>query len=370
MIEETTASPVQETPVQTQGSVFDKYASKITASREAAKKVEPVTETPVAEVPTEEVTQEVTVETPKEQPLANGKSHAPEKDVEITKETVIAEPETDWRKELGFEDGATHQEPVVGEKDDAKVIKAYEEKLKEYEKLKEDPFIAAYKAAKEAGKDVSSFISEIKGQDVNAMAPEQLWEVALKAEGLTTEEIATEMENFTALSPFEKRQKTKTVKQELISQQSEQLKKYADTTSQDATKQAEQAKQLAIMADQQRKQFFTKIKDKEWQGIKMTPSEAQKLENFLENDFKFQNADGTINYELYAKVGNYALNERTILQNTYKKGETRGYEKALLEFSRTNKNDTRFNSAPESKNKPKSELAKEAAKQAFGAHSN
>ena len=77
-----------------------------------------------------------------------------------------------------------------------------------------------------------------------------------------------------------------------------------------------------------------------------------------------------MNYELYAKVGNYALNERTILQNTYKKGETRGYEKALLEYSRTNKNDTRFNSAPESKLKPKNELAKEAAKSAFGAHSN
>lgn len=119
-----------------------------------------------------------------------------------------------------------------------------------------------------------------------------MWDANLKAEGLSAEEITTEMEKFGELSPFEKKQAIKPFKQELISQQQENLKKYASETV--STEQSREA--LAEVAQKEAKTFFGKIKDKEWQGMKMTPSEVNKLENFLEKEFKFRNADGTVNY--------------------------------------------------------------------------
>jgi len=140
MIEETTTSQTQTNPA---GDVFDKYASKITANRDAHKPAEVTAEAPTTTEPVAaaETTTEVTAEVTPKEPSSNGKSHDPAKEVAPNPETVIAEPETDWRKDLGFEDNATTTTAPVAEKDDKKIISAYEEKLKEYEKLKEDPFI-------------------------------------------------------------------------------------------------------------------------------------------------------------------------------------------------------------------------------------
>ena len=343
----------QESTNSSQQDVMGKYAKNISQKREAEKQVQTKTASPASEEPPIEVKSE----TPKE-PTSNGQSENPQK--ELTPPVPVETPvETDWKKELGFDDSTEIK--TEAKDDNSKLLKEYESKAKEYDEISNDPFIAAYNAAKKSGKDVSSFINEVRGVDVNSLTPEQLWEANLKAEGLSVEDIATEMEKFTELSPFAKKQQTKSFKQELITQPHEQLKKYAS----DKTASAKDNEAAIQIFQEQGKKFFEKIKDKEWQGIKMTPSEAQKLQNFLEQEFNFKNADGTLNYELYAKAGNYALNERTILQNTYKKGETKGYEKALLEIARPSSNDKRFNSVPDTKTTNKSERAKEAQRRAF-----
>lgn len=352
----------QEAPVtnenvhQTSSDVLAKYAESISKKREAVKSEESKAE-PIVE------NTEIIAEVPKEV-ISNGQSKDPVK--EVVAAPVEAPVETDWRKELGFDDSAEikqeENKPVISKDFRAE----YDEATKELEEINNDPLIAAYKAAKKSGKDVSSFLNEIRGVDVNRLTPDQIWEASLNAEeGLSAEDKAISLEKFAELDKFEKIQKTKTFKQELIAQQAENLKKYASDTSASAKDKESQAKALAVMAKEQGKQFFDKIKDKEWQGLKMTSSEINKLENYLANDFRLMNADGSINYEMYAKVGNYALNERTILQNTYKKGETKGYEKALLEIARPSSNEKRFNSAPDIKTNNKSERAKEAQKAAF-----
>lgn len=355
----------QQAAFTSTADVMDKFAGNLSQKREQVKaealKTDPKVETPTTEIK-KEVATEVVAETPKA-PTSNGQSENPKKEVEIAAapEPEVKQDDNSWRKELGFEDTAEIKTEELKKDNYAEKVKEYEAKLKEYEEIENDTFVAAYKAAKKAGKDAITFINETKGVDVNSLTPEQIWDANLKAEGLSPDDITLEMEKFSELSPFEKKQKVKTFKQELITQQHEQLKKYAS----DNNKSEKEQQALAVVAKESAKNFFEKVKDKEWQGMKMTPSEIGKLENFLEKEFKFINADGTLNYELYAKVGNYALNERTILQNTYKKGETRGYEKALLEFARPSNNDKRFNSAPEVKTQNKSELAKKAAKEAF-----
>jgi len=373
---------VQKSPdtFTTTADVMNKFAENLSQKKAQAKqeaaRSEPKTETtnpspttpPVAETKAPEAEKDAAKvedsksEAPKD-PVSNGQSDNPKKEVEPAKtETPVTPPEeTDWRKELGFEDSTKEDTKEVKKNDNSKLLKEYELKAKEYDDISSDPFIAAYSAAKKAGKDANAFVSEIKGVDVNALTPEQVWDANLKAEGLSEDDIAIEMEKFSELSPFEKKQKTKEFRKELISQQNEQLKKYAA----DNTTQAQDKKKLALIAQEQGKKFFEKIKDKDWQGMKMTSSEINKLENFLEKEYNFINADGTLNYELYAETGNYALNGRTILQNTYKKGEARGYEKALLEISRPSSNDRKFNSAPEVKITNKSEQARKAAKEAF-----
>lgn len=349
---------MEETPVETQApssnDVMSKYANNISKGRE--QKQETLKTEPKPEIQSEPI-----AEAPKE-PIANGQSKEPIKETQAPSIVNIPE-ETDWRKDLGFEDKVENNTPESAKDNSQELLKQYKSKAEEYDTISSDPLINAYKAAKEAGKDIFTFLNETRGKDINSMTPEQIWQASLESEeGLTPEEITTEMESFKELSKFEKIQKTKTFKQELINAQHENLKKYASDNKTQAIKKEE----LNTILNEQANQFFDKIKDKEWQGIKMTPSESNKLRNFLEKEFKFQNADGTYNYELLAKVGNYALNERTILQNIYKKGETKGYEKALLEQARPSNNDNRFNSAPEIKTTNKSEEAKKAAKAAFG----
>ena len=348
-----------KTPIEQQSTfastadVMGKFAANLSQKKEQAK------QTPVPEI--KEPTKEVVAETPKE-PTSNGQSEKPEKELApIVEPPIVAPVETDWRKELGFDDSAENKTEEIKKDDNSKLLKEYESKAKEYDEDSNDTFISAYKAAKKAGKDVSSFINEVRGVDVNSLTPEQIWDANLKAEGLSPEDIATEMEKFAELSPFQKKAQTKSFKQELITQQHEQLKKYAS----DNTASAKDNEAATKIFQEQGRRFFEKIKDSDWQGMKMTPSEVNKLQNFLETEFNFKNADGTLDYEKYAKVGNYALNERTILTNTYKKGETKGYEKALLEIARPSNNDKRFNSAPDVKTTNKSELARKAFKQAF-----
>lgn len=334
--------------------IMSALADKLTKSKEKAAETTP----PAANA------EPAQAEAPKEQkpevvPPTNGQSEKPKEDASAT--PPESPKEDNWTDDMGF--GAkAEQEQVVKEDKKSVDISAYEKRIKELEEENSDTFIAAYKEAKKNGKTVSSFINEVKGVDVDALTPDQLWEQNLKSEGLSVDDIAFEMEKFKELSPFEKKQKTKTFKEELIKTQSENLKKYAS----DAQKTAVEKEKLAKMAEEQGKQFFDKIKDKEWQGMKMTNSEISKLQEFLEKDFKFQNADGSINFELFAKVGNYALNERTILQNVYKRGETKGYEKALLEYSRPSANDKKFNSPPVTNSNNKSDEARKAAKSAWG----
>jgi len=384
--EPTTKAPeITATPPASPGDMFAKFAKNLDekkATRVEAEKTteatrEQITEPVIAETPvvenkqnTEEVKEvvaEVTTET-----QVDSKVKA-EKEVTAKKEDTVVVPEKsieDDLSDLGFTDKketTTKETEVV---DNSKVINTYKERIAELEAIANDPLMKAYKAAKESGKDVSSFINDIKGPDVKSMTSEQKWKINLENEGLSAEEVAQEMEIFAELRPFEQKQKTKEITQRLEAEQSERLSKYASDNKSNTAESAKKAEELAIAAQAKSREFFDSIKDKEWQGMKMTASESKKLENYLNTEFNFTNADGSPNYELYAKVGNYALNERTILQNTYKKGETRGYEKALLELSRANKNDKRFNSAPDTKTTNKQELARQAAKEAFGSKTN
>jgi hypothetical protein len=350
---EVQVSEVNENVHQSSVDVMGSYAANAAKRREA--KI-------VEEPKTAETTAEIKNEAPKETNL-NGQAEKPIEEVKAPA-PADAPAETDWRKELGFDD--TIEVKAQETKENTKDFKSeYEQTAKELAELNNDTFIAAYNAAKKAGKDIPSFIREVAGVDVNSLTPEQIWDANLKAEGFTPEEIATDMEKFRDLSPVEQKLKVKPFKQELITQQQENLKKYASDSALNTEKSEKDRQALVVAFNEQGKQFFNKIKDKEWQGIKWTSSEINKLENFLEKDFNYKNADGSLNYEMYAKDGNYALNERTILQNTYKKGETKGYEKALLEIARPSNNDKRFNSAPDLKTTNKSDRAKEAQRMAF-----
>ena len=370
------AEPTTEKVVDVQASAtsaMDKFAEQLSKKREEIPVAEatPVAETqvPAAEVKPEVVaTTEATTEKKETVPSSNGKAKEPAKEVQPEMPVPVKEGDDQWRKELGFDDTTTTTTTATtdnaAENETTKDLRA---KIAEYETLlKEDKFIGAYQSAKKAGKDPLSFISDFKGADVSKHTPDQVWEASLNAEeGLTEEDRKASMEKFAELDKFEKIQKTKGFKQELINKQNEQFSKYAEDTTKTAEKQREEARAIAIAETAKQKEFFSNIKDKDWQGMKMTPSEINKLQSFLNNDFKFQNADGTINYELYAKVGNYALNERTILTNVAKKNFTAGYEKALIELGRPNNKDQRFNSGFEQQQPTRTEEVKSAAKSAF-----
>ena len=126
---ETTEPTTHESTFIGTADVMGKYAANLSQRKEAAKQeaqkaevVAPVVETPI----------EVKAETPKE-PTSNGQTEDPAKEVAAP---APAEPpvETDWRKELGFDDSA---EIKIGD-DKKEIVKDFREEYEQATKELED----------------------------------------------------------------------------------------------------------------------------------------------------------------------------------------------------------------------------------------
>lgn len=344
---------------------MDALAGKVKAKAEAkaeARKVEAAkTETPVESVKVEEHKAEenkteVKAEI-KEEPKTNGKSEQPKEDAAITS------PQPQWWES---EQPAEQTKSEIKQDDTAKRLRELEEKAKLYDEIANDKLISAIHSAKKSGKDISSILNEIKPPSLDGKKPSDLWQMECEANGLSPEEIEVEMEKFNELSPLKQRKEAEAIKNQILERHQSTLSKYtADNIESSKALEVRNRKALEL-ANAERTQFQEKIKDKDWMGIKMTPSEISKLDTFLDNDFSLVRKDGSLNYEMWAEVGHYVLNKKTIMQNAYNKGVTDAKHNLLLEMSRPNDGGKKFNSAPDVKPAQKQgEKAKAAIKSAF-----
>jgi hypothetical protein len=240
------------------------------------------------------------------------------------------------------------EEPVSEDKKQeakAKDIKDLESKAKQYDEIINDKFYNAYKSAKEAGKDVTTFLSEIQGQDPSKLSLDQLMMEQLKSENLSPDAIAKEMEDFNELSERAKIRETKDVKARLIKEQENRLGQYA--TDNQASQ--ERFAQIGKKAQQEKEQYLEGQKGKKVMGIEMTPTLTNELNDFYEN-FNITREDGSIDVPRIMQLGLLEKKSKIMLQNAYSKGKT----DAELAFYKTHARPSKDNGiavVPEVKNK-------------------
>lgn len=220
--------------------------------------------------------------------------------------------------------------------------KKYETKAKEYEDLVSDPLIKAYLSAKEAKKDVSTFIDEIKGEDIKSLTDEQVWQKELKSANLTDDEISAEMDSFKDLSPYQKKKQAEPIRAKLQSEQANRLKQYASENSATAAR-AQEVTQKFIT---EKEQYLNSKKGKVEMGLEMTPARLQEVSDYVDN-FNLQRPDGSVDVARIGRLGILEKNYKLLLQNAYNKGGGDREIKLMKEMARPSREDGTLKILPE-----------------------
>lgn len=253
------------------------------------------------------------------------------------KPTGEAKPETKKIEKNWFEEEDTTASAANTDKpsNDADALKKYETQAKEYEDLVGDPFVAAYLGSKKSGKDLQSFISEVNGVDVKALTDEQVWERELQSANLTPEEISTEMEDFKALTPYNRKKKVEPVRSKLDAERAQKLQRYAA----DNTAAAAQKDIITQKFVNEKEQYLTTKKGKVEMGIEMTPARLQELSGYMDS-FDLQRSDKTIDVARIARIGMLEKYHKLMLQNAYQKGLNDAKIEAFKEVARPSREDS------------------------------
>ena len=211
----------------------------------------------------------------------------------------------------------------------------YEAKFKEYEKILSDTEIQALIAAKKSGKDLMTFVKEIKGTDVKAMSPEDLFKIKLQRLGSDESEIAEAMEDFSALKAWEKKEKTQDMKSILETEQSENLKKVTQGSFEMAAKQ----QKVVEKAQADLEKYVADLNGKELYGVKITPEIASGIKETVSNGIPdLTNEDGSWNIPAYAEIALWHKFKKTMMKANAAKITAQVKEEMLKEFSRPSQN--------------------------------
>lgn len=375
------AAPVVEkvTPSVESPNVLDRLAEKSALKIQETQKVQ--AERKAASITTEQVSTlgkalEITSEEPKK-PAADvvaaekAKVDLIENEAKIAAEKAIADKakleakvetletkagevavEKNWFENEEESSAVDEIQNTVKTEDKEGLLKKYESQAKEYQKLMSEPIIKAIVSAKEAGKDLNTFLEETKGVNSKKLTNEQAWEHELRSDGtLTAEQITEEMENFKALSPYAQKKQVEPVKAKIEAQRQESLKQYAfENTS--ATAQTQVVAQKLLT---EKEQYLNSVKGKTVMGLEMTPARLKEQSDYIDN-FKLQRDDGTVDVARIARLGMLEKNYKLMLQNAYTKGENDKAIKMLKEIARPSREDGAIKILPDTSSAAKKDV--------------
>ena len=273
---------------------------------------------------------------------------------ETEQKLAEATKEKQWFEE---EDSTTSASKV-----EDKTKPEYELKAKQYEELASDPFIEAYTTAKKAGKDITSFIKDIAPLDVDSIPTEKLFELSLQAEGLTEDEKTVEIEQFSNLTPLQKKRAVADFKETMRKKDGEKLAKYVLDNKVDQAKQ----EQFVQKYQAEKTEFLSKVKEKDFMGLKLTNSDIEQALNYVENGFPALRDDGTYNVPSMFELAIFRNKKKEIMQNALNNGISMGREQALKEFARIDRNDGAGKVLPDVTTKSRSDQAKDLMRKRFG----
>ena len=227
-----------------------------------------------------------------------------------------------------------------------KIVTDYQAKAKAFDEMLSDPLVEAIVTAKKNGKDPLTIIKDLQPLDVNSISEETLYEMSLKNEGLKEDEISTEMEAFNALTPLAKKRTVKEFRQELSKKDSEKLSKYIVDNRQNL----QNMDKIAERYNEEKNQFFDTLKDKEYMGIKITPSIASEVEKMMDTGISLFKEDGSFDVKKAFDLHLWNSQKSLIMKNAVSKAKSEGREEIIKEYARPSREDGSLKIIPEQVN--------------------
>ena len=209
-------------------------------------------------------------------------------------------------------------------------------KAKQFEDIEADPFVKAYLSAKQTGKPVDAFLTEISNGNPANLTDAQILENSIKRMGLNDEESEEQREHFKSMSPIQRKEAISKERTILTSDYKKNFEKYSTSNAAES----ERMLSVANKAIKESSDYLSGIQGKEVWGIHYDSTQTQKLEewakNIMENGlFK---EDGSWDIPKIMRLGMKELNTQHMLQKAFEKGEFTSDEKWYAKYGRPSKN--------------------------------
>jgi len=295
-----------------------------------AEPVQAVAET--TQVPTETVTKTELTDTTTLEKEMNIEEEKPQTTTEV--ETTVTETEPEEKV-----DYAKDAQKIIEEKMNFDTIleekkePVYEPEYLEYLENLKDPQIKAMIEARKQGKSILDLVKEIDAEDPSKLDRRQLWEKHLEESGLNEEEKEIELDKFDGMSPLEKANIVKPIKEELLKQYNDKLEQFVTSTK----KQDEDYKAVIQKNGQEAvNQLESVLAQKEILGLELTQERKEAIRNHVLNNTM---PDKSGNYD-WKKTFNSFLHEsyaEAIVKANIRKAETKAKVEVFKEFTRPSK---------------------------------
>lgn len=222
------------------------------------------------------------------------------------------------------------------DKNKEEVLKILSEKAKQYDAIYNDEFLKAYISAKESGKPVGEFLSELNKENPATLTDAQVLESSITRSGLTAEEAEEQREHFKSMSPIYKKEMIANERALLNKDYKKNFEKYSTSNVAEREKTISIAKQ----AIKETNDYLTNIQNKEVWGIQYDSTQTQKLEEWAKNVMEngLFKEDGSWDIPRIMRLGMKELNTQHMLQKAYEKGQYVTNEEWYKKYGRPSNN--------------------------------
>ena len=266
--------------------------------------------------------------------LVSEKVSTEEKSKEVATESV----ETPWYEKQTVTEVKAQESNVANSPENEAKLLDYENKIKSFEQIMEDPFIKAVLANKASGKGIEHLLEEIKPTDSKKLSAEQLIRYEADLHDLTDEEsIQIEIDSLDSLSPLQKKIRLDNIRTKIEESNQARLKRYASETT-TIVADREKSTQQAI---QELKQKTTDLIDKDVFGLKITKEISSDIEDtFMNKRNPVYKSDGTPDIDASIKLYLWENQLSTLVKSNVIAAKFNGQNEVIKKITNPSTNTT------------------------------
>lgn len=190
----------------------------------------------------------------------------------------------------------------------------------------ENPEVQTFIEAIESGKDIFSYMDEVRGVDASKMTPEQIFEYDLRKLGTTDDELADALVDFSAKPSWQKKKETEGLYQKYSGNKEQVLEKFRSRLKADSSAQSQA---LEITQRNYQNIVETSVGQK-IDGVEISPQMASELKDYYNKNAAIpQKADGSLDEVALLKIAFRNLYWDLMIDNLEKNATAEGAEVIL-----------------------------------------